>query len=127
MPDEQVVDSQDTGVQVVDSDATQQQEKSPIFYVKLNSSVGIILGVCAPKQFQLNLKDIVITGFNEECSFVTVVVYDPETEVIDKVVEEVIQNKRDLVLLNIQDFFTPPPPPQQEGNVLDDITEEPSA
>lgn len=85
------------------------QPTSPIFYVKLNSSVGVILGVCAPKQYQLNLKDVVLTGFQENCSFVTVVIYDLETEKIETVVEEVVQNKRDIVLLNIQDFFAPPP------------------
>lgn len=84
---------------------TEEQPKSPIFYVKLDSSVGVILGVCAPSQYQLNLKDVVITGFNEKCTFVTIVTYDPAVEKIDAVVQDVVANKRELVLLNIQDFF----------------------
>lgn len=81
---------------------------SPICYVKLNSSLGVILGVCVPNQYQVPLKDVVVTAYNEQCAFITIVAYDVEKETPEDTVKLIVQNKRhDMVLLNIQDFFAP--------------------
>ena len=108
---------------------------SPIVYAKLNSSVGTILCVFVPKMFQLDLKDVVVSALNEQCGFVSVVMYDLETDKIDDLVKEVLENKRPLVLLSVQGFFVAPPatdaptenaslPPVQEDQEEDADEEE---
>jgi hypothetical protein len=83
----------------------EEAPKSPVLYVKLNSSLGSILGVCVPKQFQVNLKEVVVTAYNEKSPYITIIVYDPESETAQDVINSVIENKKDIVLLSIHDFF----------------------
>ena len=91
--------------------AAAELKTSPIAYVKLNSSLGVILGVVVPKMFQVKLKDIVLTAYGEQCPFISIVSYDHEVEKVEDVVKSIVGNGRDLVLLDANDFFTPAEPP----------------
>ena len=91
--------------------AAAEPQTSPIAYVKLNSSLGVILGVVVPKMFQVKLKDIVLTAYGEQCPFISIVSYDPEIEKVEDVVKSIVGNGRDLVLLDANDFFSPAEPP----------------
>jgi hypothetical protein len=85
-----------------------EQQENPVFFAKLNSSLGAILGFCVPKFYQVPLKDVVITAFNEKCDFISIIAYDVETENKKDLLKEVVDNKRELVLLSVKDFFAPP-------------------